>query len=401
MAAGNSGAEVSIPRDEVRIALFSWESMDSVLIGGVGVHVSELSRALAKRGHEVHLFTRMGPGQAHYEQLDGIYVHRCSFEGHNDFVQEMWNMCRSFEHHFFTTQALAGEFNVIHAHDWMTAEMLSLIGRQCRARRVLTMHSTEYGRCGNNMYPGRSEVVRHNEWRGIYIAQRVICVSRALKDEIGWLYQAPGHKVAVVYNGVRPESFDLDVDPGAVKGSLGIHPMAPTILYAGRVVYQKGVDVLLDAIPFVLRHVPTAMFVFAGDGEMRWDLEHAGRARGLEPNTRWLGAVGQEVVRKLYKSCDAVCVPSRNEPFGIVILEAWSARKPVVATKNGGPGEFVRHDMTGFSVYNNASSIAWGIGHIFVDFERARAMGENGRQEVEARFTWDRIAEQTLEVYSE
>ncbi len=383
----------------MRIGLFSWEAIESVLVGGVGVHVSELSRALARLGHEVHLFTRMGEGQARYERLHGVYIHRCPYDHHNDFLLETWNMCRSFEHHFHTTRALAGEFDVIHSHDWLTAEMLSLVSTQCHARRILTMHSTEYGRCGNNMHSGRSEGVRHCEWRGIFIAERVVCVSQALKDEIGWLYQAPPDKVRVVYNGVRPEIFDFEVNPGEVKASIGIHPVAPTILCAGRVVYQKGVDILLDAIPYVLSHVPTAMFVFAGDGEMRWDLENASQSRGLRHNCRWLGKVEHRLLRSLFKSCDALCVPSRNEPFGIVILEAWSARKPVVATKNGGPGEFVRHGETGFSVHDNASSIAWGIGQVFLDFDRARTMGENGRKDVEARFTWDKIAQQTLEVY--
>ena len=86
-------------------------------------------------------------------------------------------------------------------------------------------------------------------------------------------------------------------------------------------------DILIEAIPHVLNHVPTAMFVFAGDGEMRWDLERATKTRNLERNTRWLGNVSGERLRSLFKSCDAVCVPSRNEPFGIVILEAWSAHK--------------------------------------------------------------------------
>ena len=92
-------------------------------------------------------------------------------------------------------------------------------------------------------------------------------------------------------------------------------------------------------------------------------------------------------------------MPSRNEPFGIVILEAWSAHKPVVATVIGGPGEFVRHDHTGFSINPNPDSVAWGIGHIFANFEHARKMGENGRREAEERFTWDIIAKQTVEAY--
>jgi glycosyltransferase involved in cell wall biosynthesis len=185
-----------------------------------------------------------------------------------------------------------------------------------------------------------------------------------------------------------------------VKESIGVHPMAPTILVAGRIVYQKGIDILLDAVPFILKHVPTAMFVFAGDGEMRWDLEASCRTRGIHQNTRWLGKVAPADLRKYFKMCDALCVPSRNEPFGIVILEAWAAGKPVVASRNGGPGEIVTNDKTGYVVDATPESVAWGVGHIFANFEHARWMGKNGHAEVEARFTWDKIAEQTLEVYA-
>ena len=383
----------------MRIALFAWESLDSVFVGGAGVHVSELARVLKGLGHEVHLFTRQAAGQEHYQQRDGVFIHRCTFDHDGDFLRETWNMCRSFERRFFTARALAGEFDVVHAHDWLTADVLSPIKRRCSARRVLTMHSTEYGRCGNQICPGQSEAVRHREWQGIFDAERVICVSKALQDEVVWLYNAPTDKCRVIYNGVWPKSFDFPCDPGEIKMSISVHPMAPMILFAGRVVYQKGVDILIEAMPHVLHHVPSAMFVFAGDGEMRWDLERTTKTRNLDRNTRWLGKVSGERLRSLFKSCDAVCVPSRNEPFGIVILEAWSAYKPVIATVIGGPGEFVRHNRTGFSINPNPDSVAWGIGHIFANFEHARKMGENGRREVEERFTWDIIAKQTVEAY--
>ena len=102
----------------------------------------------------------------------------------------------------------------------------------------------------------------------------------------------------------------------------------------------------------------------------------------------------------LYKATDCVCVPSRNEPFGIVILEAWSAGKPVVASSNGGPAEIIWHDVNGFKIYPNPDSVAWGIGSLFADFEHGRWMGRNGRIAVETAFNWDVIADQVLNVYT-
>jgi hypothetical protein len=109
---------------------------------------------------------------------------------------------------------------------------------------------------------------------------------------------------------------------------------------------------------------------------------------------------GDELVR-LFKMADAVCLPSRNEPFGIVVLEAWSAGKPVVASQNGGPGEFVSHEVTGLKIYPAPDSVAWGINRVFSDFDHARRMGRNGRRAVEEGFTWDMVADRTLEVYEE
>ncbi len=102
----------------------------------------------------------------------------------------------------------------------------------------------------------------------------------------------------------------------------------------------------------------------------------------------------------LFKVCDAVCLPSRNEPFGISILEAWSAGKPVVASVNGGPNEFVWHEVNGLKIYAHPESVAWGIGTLFTNFEWARWMGRNGRVAVEIAFSWDHVADRYLRVYS-
>jgi len=273
--------------------------------------------------------------------------------------------------------------------------------KQGRGRKgILTIHSTEYGRCGNNFWGGQSARIRDHERHGTFCADRVVTVSKALKGEVMWMYNLPDWKVEVIYNGVNVHDFDGWIaDPGAIRKGYGIGPMDPMVLFSGRMTYQKGPDFLVEAIPLILRYYPRTKFVFAGDGDLRGHCEHRARQMGVDRACRFLGHRGGEELQNLYKISDVVCVPSRNEPFGITILEAWSAGKPVVASKNGGPDEFVWHEVTGLKIYPSSNSVAWGLGTVFTNFEWARWMGRNGRVAAEAAFSWDSVADRVLQVY--
>ena len=385
----------------MKIAILSWESLHSISIGGVGAHVTELGAALERKGHEVHLFTRMAKhDHPQYELIHGVHYHRVPYSGHSDFIEDVNNMCRSFVTAVFKCEDYMGaHFDLVHAHDWMTSNAMVWIKHGRGRKGILTIHSTEYGRCGNNFYGGRSARIRDHERHGTYCADKVIAVSNALKSEVMWMYNVPDWKISAIYNGVNYKNFDVDIDAGSVKKRFHIGPMDPMVLFAGRMTAQKGPDLLIEAIPFILRYHPQAKFVFAGDGDMRWSLEHRASHLGIAHSTRFLGHQNPWALRDLFKACDCVCVPSRNEPFGIVILEAWSAQKPVVATDSGGPTELIWHVVTGYRVYPNPNSIAWGIGYLFTNFEHGRWMGKMGREAVEKAFSWDAICEHTLNVY--
>jgi glycosyltransferase involved in cell wall biosynthesis len=383
----------------MRIAMLSWESLHSIAVGGVAAHVTELAAALERKGHQVHVFTRLSTGQKGYEQIHGVHYHRCPMNLAVDFVDEINGMCASFAHHFAGVEDRIGQFDVVHAHDWLTVNAMIWI-KQGRGRHgVLTMHSTDYGRAGNVFHGGQCERIRHQERAGTYWADRIISVSHAMRDELMWMYEVPGDKVSVVYNGVSMHRFAGELDQGDVKRRYGIAPLDPTVLFCGRLVQQKGPDLMLEAIPHVLHFHPHAKFVFAGDGHMRQSLQIRANALHINHAVRFLGHRDGGELIELFKMSDALCVPSRNEPFGIVVLEAWSAGKPVVATMNGGPNEYVRHNVDGLKIYPHVDSVAWGLGTLFQDWNHARAMGEAGRQSVAKSFTWDVIADQTIDIY--
>eukprot|EP00189_Rhodosorus_marinus_P002074 CAMPEP_0113956676 /NCGR_PEP_ID=MMETSP0011_2-20120614/2215_1 /TAXON_ID=101924 /ORGANISM="Rhodosorus marinus" /LENGTH=501 /DNA_ID=CAMNT_0000966891 /DNA_START=148 /DNA_END=1653 /DNA_ORIENTATION=+ /assembly_acc=CAM_ASM_000156 len=386
-----------------KIAMFAWESLHSVAVGGVAPHLTNLSAALERRGHEVHVYVRAGGGQKHYELIDGVHVHRINFGQDNDFVNEINNMCNAMVHAFFETEGFMGhQFDIVHAHDWLAAPALINIKRHHNRKCIFTVHSTEYGRCGNQTYGGQSARIRSLEGEAIDVADRVIAVSGVLCDEIKDHYGFHWPNLRRVYNGIECLPYDGELwDVGHVRSQYGVGPMDPMVLFVGRMATQKGPDILVEAIPMLLASRPDAKFIMVGDGYMKDGLMSRCNDQGVGNNVKFVGSMKGQPLIDLFKATDVVCIPSRNEPFGIVTLEAWAAKKPVVVTKNGGPREFVWHDNDGYVVDANADGIAWGVGSIFANFDHGRYMGEKGRVKAAFQFSWDRIAEVTNDVYDE
>ncbi|MCC7292777.1 MAG: glycosyltransferase [Phycisphaerales bacterium] len=386
----------------MRIAMFSWESMHSIAVGGLAPHITELSAAMARLGHEVHIFTRVGPNQRGYDFIDGVHYHRCPFQHHDDFLTYTDRMCESFVWHLGEAEHfLGGRFDIIHGHDWLSCRALRQIKNEWRRPVVFTVHSTEYGRCGNSLWDDpMSRHIRDLEWEGTFLADRVICVSKTLTSEVQEQYRVPPAKLFSIYNGVDVYKYDTHVDVPAVRRKHSVGADDPCVLFAGRITWQKGPDLLLEAVPHVLAEHPKTKIVFAGEGDMRPRLQDRASRLGLADSIRFLGHRSSGELVGLFKSSDLVCVPSRNEPFGIVILEAWSAAKPVVATRIGGPAEFVKDHHTGVTVEAEVIPISDAIRAALNDKEQMRAMGRNGRIEAESKFTWDHAAAGTEIVYS-
>ncbi len=388
------------PTDPLSIALLSWESAYSIPVGGLAMHVTELAAALDRRGHEVHVFTRMGPGQPRYDCIGGVQYHRCPFDPNTrDFVEYAERMGDSFVRDLNEVEQLVGPFDVIHGHDWLSTHALRRVKNELDRPIAFTIHSTEYGRCGNQLHDGDSARIRHLEWEGAYVSNSVICVSKALLREVQGLYGVPLNKMMAIYNGVDANRFDVSFNLESVRRRLDIGPDDPTVLFAGRITWQKGPDLLVEAIPEILREHPRTKFIFAGDGDMRQGLEDRTLTLGAAPAVRFVGyRTGLELI-SLFKCADAVCVPSRNEPFGIVILEAWCAGKPVIVTRSGGPAEFVRHRDTGIIVSVDQEDISRGVREVLGHMASATQMGLEGRHQAETRFSWNTIAAETEGVY--
>jgi glycosyltransferase involved in cell wall biosynthesis len=258
------------------------------------------------------------------------------------------------------------------------------------------MHSTEWGRNGNNSGNGGSAEISHREWLGGYESSIIIATTPWMKDELRQIYSIPDDKILVIPNGIVKEKISRKLDPGRVKERYGLHPLAPVVLFCGRMSYQKGPDILVEAIPHVLRARWDVKFLFVGDGGMRSYCEQRTRELNINDSCRFLGYTSNAEKEELMNACDLVCVPSRNEPFGIVVLEAWAASKPIVATE---AVPLVKNFKDGLLAYVQPESIAWCINHMLIKPDEMKKLGREGHKRINAEFDWGRIANFTESAY--
>jgi glycosyltransferase involved in cell wall biosynthesis len=317
-------------------------------------------------------------------------------------VQDIRNMCGAFVAALNGHEATWGPFDLVHGHDWLAGPGIQQLKGQGK-KVVFTMHSTEGGRNGDmgKGHPGIKEIERC----GCGAADKLICVSGVLKEEVQGCCGADGNKTTVIYNGIHAGPIVNmpweDEWTGNTKMDKGWSPMDPMFLFVGRHTAQKGCDVLIEAIPMILQCRGDAKFVIVGDGHLKAHNEHRAYQMGVMHACCFTGSLksGSDHLKALFKACDAVVIPSRNEPFGIVVLEAWASGKPVVATTSGGPRDFVKPGQDGYLVDPNPGSVAWGCCKILENFEHSRWMGRNAQLKTMREFTWEYIALETEKVY--
>jgi glycosyltransferase involved in cell wall biosynthesis len=382
----------------MRIGMVSWESLYSVKVGGIAPHVSKLSEALARRGHEVHIFTRQGDF-ASYDRINEVHYQRVDLPTYGDIICQMDHMCDVIYERFGHVQKLFGKFDIMHGHDWHPINALNRIKTDFGIPYVITLHSTEWGRCGNNFsHDGIQKEISYREWLGGYESARVITTSQKIKDEIMWLYQIPKDKIQIIPNGIVINSIRRSLDSGRVKEKYGIHPLAPVVLFCGRMSYQKGPDILVKAIPQILDNRWDVKFVFIGDGDLRQRCIEMARELAVDGSCLFLGYASDIAKKEWMNACDLICIPSRNEPFGIVVLEAWDAAKPVIATE---AVSIIKNFEDGLLAYTEPSSISWCVNRMLQNPVEMDRLSRAGRERIRKESDWGkRIVRGTEGAYS-
>lgn len=409
----------------MRIAFFVWE-YPPVLVGGLGTYAQYITQEFVKKGHEVTVFT-LNPGNLPTrERMDGIEVHRPKLFNTSTVLSTFvansllkWGEHLKFFSDIFTYNLLSTskmlnlliakegrEFDVISVHDWLSV-MSGIWAKEAGRRFVFHVHSTEWGRSGGN----GSTIVQQLEDRGAQLADRIITVSHAMKEDLtrhGW----PEKKISVVWNGVDPERYDPAKVPKEkieeLRAKYGIRDNERMILFIGRLTWVKGVRNLIQAMPLIMREHPDVKLVILGRGELQHDVVELVERLGLKDRVVYRFEFVPEDERIVhYAACDLCVFPSIYEPFGIVSLEAMAMEKPVVVGAKGVVGfreQVVPSGPERTGVHVNGEDpvdIAWGINIVLDNYEEAKGWGKNGRRRVMKYFTWDKVAEATLKVYEE
>jgi glycosyltransferase involved in cell wall biosynthesis len=388
-------------KQALNVMMLTWEFPPRV-IGGISPHVFFLSKSLAKDDVKVYVVTCDFPGAPAHEVIDGVEVYRIdSYKNPSpDFATWVYLMNLNLQKE---AAALAGKLavkiDVFHAHDWLVATAGIGLKHVFRKPLLVTVHSTEMGR-RDGIHTGTEKMIHETEAWLTYEAWKVICCSEYMVSHVKWAFGLPEDKVVMVPNGVNTHVYEgiEKEDLKAFRSRFAL-PEEKIVLFVGRLVYEKGVHVLINAAPKVLEKV-NAKFIIVGSGYMKEQLLNIVRSMKLEHKVLFAGFLDEETLLKLQKCADVSVVPSLFEPFGIVALEAMAAKSPVVVSDTGGLSEIVDHDSTGVKVYpNNPDSLAWGITKILLDESYKNHIVENAYRKVQEKYDWEKIAQQTKRIY--
>ncbi|ABA20065.1 Glycosyl transferase, group 1 [Trichormus variabilis ATCC 29413] len=383
----------------MKILVLSWEFPPRI-VGGIARHVAELYPELVKLGHEIHLIT-VEVGQASmYEVVEGIHVHRVPVSHSNDFFHWVVNLNQSMGHHGGKLITEEGPFDLIHAHDWLVGDAAIALKHNFKIPLIATIHATEYGRY-NGIHNDTQRYIHDKENLLAYNAWRIIVCTNYMRQEVGRTLESPWDKIDVIYNGIRPEKKQHHEDFHAQDFRRQFaEDHEKIVYYVGRMTYEKGVSNLINAAPKVLSEMGGYVkFVIVGGGNtdnlkrQAWDL-------GIWHKCYFTGFLSDEYLDKFQTVADCAVFPSLYEPFGIVALESFASRVPVVVSDTGGFPEVVQHTRTGIVTWvNNHDSLAWGILEVLKNPGYSQWLIDNAYKDLEHRFSWPKLAQQTQAVY--
>ena len=386
-----------------RVLILSWE-YPPIVEGGLARHVRKLSESLVARGDaEVHVLTRGDEGLPAEQEMEGVVVHRVREPGR---PRELGEFVTWIEH--MNADMLAAgvelgdrlDFDLVHGHDWLVAVAGDHLARRFRCPLAVTIHATEYGR-----HQGWVEEHPQSHIHGVerWMANRadaVITCSHYMRAHVSDVFGLEESRVGVIPNGIDPLDLQPVDDLETLRARFARRDQR-LILLVGRLVYEKGFQLALDAMPGLVERLGNVRFLVAGSGTAEADLRAQASALGLDDHGTFLGWIGDDVLHSLYRIADLTVVPSLYEPFGLVALEAMASGCPCIVADTGGLREVVPADERVGLRFNggDAAHLAVMVERLLTDDAlRDRLVAEASEHVLS--FDWQDVARQTAGVYA-
>ena len=367
----------------MKVAMIGWE-YPPFKVGGLGTHCYGLTRSLADKNVKVDFYmpkTKHSSG-SDKENLKIIEVGETEifpYDRPDDKAIAGKFFEAVYRYNDLLVQKVKGDYNLVHCHDWLTMNAGAAIKENMGVPLVLTVHSTEYDRSGW-LYPNQWFIDIEKE--GMKKADKIIAVSHFTKRVIVEKYGINPDKIRVVHNAVYP---------------IGEGEKKDIVLFLGRLTIQKGPEFFLKAAKKVLEYEDTR-FVVAGMGDMLPKLIDQAVDLGIANRVIFTGRLTEEEVRHIYQISSIYVMPSVSEPFGITALEAISAGTPTIVSKTAGVSETFRNCLK--VDFWDTDEMANKIVSLLRYDPLRNTLSEQGKREIDL-FTWDQVAQKTLDVYHE
>jgi glycogen synthase len=387
----------------MRVLLVSWE-YPPVIEGGLARHVRKLSEHLVGEGVEVHVLSRSGGHLPAQELRHGVVVHRVREpefpKDINAFVRWVDQMnADMYELGVGLFEQL--DFDLVHSHDWLVADVAQRLAERIGCPWLVTVHATEFGRHQGWVSSYPQSHIHAVERHMVATADRVITCSHYMRGHVATVLDAPLGEITVIQNAVDPSDLEVPVDLDRLRARFA-QPHERLVLLVGRLVYEKGFHLALDALAQVIGGAAAVRFVVAGSGTAEAELREQAQRLGLMEHGSFLGWVGDDMLHSLYRIAEITIVPSIYEPFGLVALEAMACGCMCIVADTGGLREVVPANGTVGLRFRSRDSSDLGevLSQILTDDDaRARLVAE-AREHV-LSFDWSEVARRTREVYME
>ncbi|MBI2176547.1 glycosyltransferase family 4 protein [Candidatus Woesearchaeota archaeon] len=395
----------------MKVLMFGWE-FPPMNTGGLGTACYGLTKGLSQNGIDIvlvlpqaaaeadrHGFLKIRSANIANIKVKPVKSAMAAYMSPSQYEQHMLKMkgikpiygSNLFEEverfaHEATRIAREEQFDIIHAHDWMTYEAGIAAKKASGKPLVVHVHATEFDRTGGL---GANEHVYHIEKEGMQQADAVIAVSGYTKQKIIEHYGIPESKIRVVHNAI-----DRDDIP---KVYAERNPGQKTVLYLGRITLQKGPDYFIEAAKKALESEPNIRFIVAGSGDMEQAVIEKAAGLGIGHNVLFAGYLKNDDIHKAYRMADLYVMPSVSEPFGITPLEAVMNNTPVIISKQSGVKEVLKHSLQVdfWDIDQMANKMVAALRYKEMHSELQR----NSYDEV-SRLSWSSSAQKCIDVYN-